>query len=298
MVAVDLVGPSRVGSHGRVAQTGADPDPAATSDVAAAQGAGDQRHQSVQRQIGDGHHGQGRGQSGAGNQVEGAVAEKGVGVGIEDHRKKPPVHGLFFGVADAEGGPASIHSSQPRAGRGVDEQRMAGPPLPWSAPFHLGHHGGVEPDPAMEKEVSSVHRTEPDLSDARPVESIEQSGHGVDRIVGKTQNAGEDVGAPAGEDGQGCAGSGQAVGRLVEGAVTTQDHHDVDAVSRRRSGQPAGVAPALGLDQCHLVVGRQRLADDHPAAAGDRRRGRIHDEQDPQRPLPSISPPGGGRREL
>ena len=97
-------------------------------------------------------------------------------------------------------------------------------------------------------------------------EAVEEGAGRLDRVVGQPDRAGEDVGRAAGQGGERGVGAGQAVGRLVEGAVAAEHDDDVDAVAGRALGQAGGVVAAVGLGDGDVVVGRQRLLDDDPAA--------------------------------
>ena len=92
--------------------------------------------------------------------------------------------------------------------------------------------------------------------------------------------AGVDVRGAPGEGRDRGVGAHEAVGRLVERAVAGEHRDHLDALGRRAPGQARRVAPAGRLDHLEVVVGAQRLLDDHPAAGRHRRRGGVDDEQD------------------
>ena len=85
----------------------------------------------------------------------------------------------------------------------------------------------------MEEEVAPVDLPQAHVVDLLGGESVEQGAGGLDGVVRQPDRAGEHVGRPAGEGGQGGLGARQAVGGLVQRAVAAErDHHDVVAVAR------------------------------------------------------------------
>ena len=228
-------------------------------------------------------HGDGRQapvERGLGRQVERPVAQVRVGVGVEDDGQVPVVDHRPVGMVHGQAGPAAVEVADPGVEPGVHEQRVPGVALEPRAPLDLLDHRGVEPDAGVEQEVAAVDRAQPDPADRPPRQRVEQHAGGLDRVVGQSDRAGEHVGRPARQGREGAAGPGQPVGRLVERAVSAEHHDHVDARRGRALGEPGGVAPPAGLGQGHVVVGRQRLADDHTAAGRHRRGVGVHQEDD------------------
>ena len=73
---------------------------------------------------------------------------------------------------------------------------------------------------------------------------------------------------PPGSGGQGGVGAGEAVGRLVQGAVAAEHDDDVDAVGGRALGQAGGVAAAVGLGHASTSWSADSALLDHDPAAG------------------------------
>jgi hypothetical protein len=148
---------------------------------------------------------------------------------------------------------------------------MARVPLQRGAALHLRDHGGVEPHADVEEEVPAVHRAEADAAARVAIERSEQLARGLDGVVGHADGAREHVGRPARHHTQRGARPRQAVGRLVQRAVTSEDHHGVDVTGGGVLGQPERVPAPARLGDGDVVVGRERLAD-HDARPGRHRR--------------------------
>ncbi len=147
---------------------------------------------------------------------------------------------------------------------------MTGPALPRTAALHVLHHRSVEAHPTVKQEVPASGDPEPDPAHSGAVEGVEQPAGRVDRVVGHADDAGEHVGAPAGERGQCRISARQAVGGLIQRAIAAKHYHKVGAVGGCGARQEHGVAPPGSLRERHFVIGRQRLLDHHPAPCGYR----------------------------
>src|SRR5918994_5203783 len=139
---------------------------------------------------------------------------------------------------------------------------------------------GVEAHAGVEQEVAPVDRPQADAADRTVRQRVEQHAGRLDRVVGQPDRAGEHVGRAARQRRERAPGSGEAVGRLVEGAVPAEHHHHVDAGGGGTLCEPGGMTPPARLGHGHLVVGRQPLADHDPAARRHRRRRGVDQQED------------------
>ena len=108
-------------------------------------------------------------------------------------------------------------------------------------------------------------------------------------ITLEREGAGEDGGAARGDDREGRQigvdpGVQEPVDDLVDGAVTAEGHHDVEAVVGRLGGKLDSVAAVGGLDHVELHLAGQRVRK-HVARLGARGgRFGVHDEESPHSP--------------
>jgi hypothetical protein len=105
---------------------------------------------------------------------------------------------------------------------------------------------------------------------------------GLDRIVGQTERAGEDVGRAAGKHPERGVGAGDPGGHFVEGAIAPEADHDVEASTGGVVREPGGVSPAVGLDDLDVVAPAEAAMHDHGVARRHRRCEGIDHQQDPQ----------------
>ena len=124
----------------------------------------------------------------------------------------------------------------------------------------------------MEQEVPAVDRAEGDPARRAAGQGAEQLAGGLDRILGRPDGAGEHVRRAARQRGQRGRAPGQAVGGLVQRAVTAEDDDRVEVLGGGVLGQPGGMAAPARFRHLDVVVGGQRLADDDAGAGGDGRR--------------------------
>ena len=115
----------------------------------------------------------------------------------------------------------------------------------------------------------------------------------VDRVGREAERARVHVGGAAGQRRERGVGVQEPVGGFVERAVAGEHDHDVEAVVRGGVGEAGRVTAARGLRDLDVVLGREQLADHHPLAGRDRRRGRVDEEQDPHRRRVAVRPPVG-----
>ena len=64
--------------------------------------------------------------------------------------------------------------------------------------------------------------------------------------------------------------AGQAVGGLIEGAVTSEDYGCVQSVGRRTLCQPSGMASSVCLFEYNVVVRRKCFVYHDPSAGGNK----------------------------
>ena len=176
---------------------------------------------------------------------------------------------------------AAVVAGEPGPQRGVDEERMAHPPLDGGPLLHLPHDRGVEADARVEAEVAAVDHAESDPADVPLLErGNEEPGRG-DGVVGKADAAGEHVGGPARQHGECGATVGDARCDLVQRAVPAEGDDHIDAAAGRVLGEAGGVTPPAGLHDLHVVALRQHLVDHDGVAGRDRGREGVDDEEQP-----------------
>ena len=167
---------------------------------------------------------------------------------------------------------------------------MIRPSLERSAPLHFGDNRGVESDADMEEEMAPVDDPQSDAPNGVECERIQQDHRRLDRIIGESEGAGEDIRRAAGQWGESRVGSGQTVGRFIEGSVATKDCDDIESVGRPLPGKVGGMPAVGGFGHGDLMIGTERFGDHDPTAGGDRRCGGIDDQQESHR----ISDGSGG----
>ena len=148
---------------------------------------------------------------------------------------------------------------------------LTGPP----AALDPAHHVGVEAEAGVDGEVPVAGQPEPDPAGAAGAQRFEDGAGRVERVRRQPDCSDEDVGGPAGDDGQGRhvrprAVGQQAVDDLVDGAVAAEGDDHVDAVPGGAHGERGGVATVAGLLHLDLQLAAQRALEHLPAA---RRRG-------------------------
>ena len=190
---------------------------------------------------------------------------------------------LPVGVDETQRRVGAVDAPDPGVDGGVHEEWVAGPALPGTSAFDLFDHCGIEADAAVEKEVAPLDPSETDAIDVAGVEGLEQHVDRVDAVVREAEDSGEDVGGAPGEGGECSVRAGEAVGCLVERAVTAEHDDQVVALPGGRLGETGGVAPPAGFGEGDVVVGGQRLVDHDPSSGGDRGGHGVHDEQNPHR---------------
>ena len=168
--------------------------------------------------------------------------------------------------------------------RGGDVQRVGEVALELAVPLDPADDRGVETDAGVEEERSAVHETDTDpLGRAAPERPEELAGR-VDGVRREAERARVHVRGAARQRCERRVGVEQTVGGLVQGSVTCEHDHDVEAVVRGRVREPGRVAAPRGLGDLDLVLGGQELADHDALAGRHRRRGGVDEEQDPHGP--------------
>ena len=158
------------------------------------------------------------------------------------------------------------------------EKRVIRPTLQGAPSFDFSDNRGVKADADMESEVAIVDGAKSDALDGVVRERIEQHPGCLDGIVGESKGSRKDVGGATGNGGQCGRRAGQAVGRLVERAIASEDHDHIGTVGGSGGGEARRMAPAGGLRDGDGMVGSEGFGDDHPSPGGDRR-GRWIDDQ-------------------
>ena len=188
---------------------------------------------------------------GVGGQVERDPAQVGVRVRVHDdasrRRRRWSVAPGAVAEVQGEVGPAQVEVAGEGGEGGVDEGGLAQLVLERRPPLDLGHHRGVEAEAGVEEEPAAVDHAQGHAPDGAGGQRACRAGPPpCPAFVGHADGAGEDVGRPAGQGGHGGVGADQAVGRLVEGAVAPEDHHDVGPGGGGLGGQGGGVVAAGG----------------------------------------------------
>ncbi len=137
---------------------------------------------------------------GVGAEVEGAVAEVRVGAGVEHDGEVAVRHGRpVVGQLHREVGLRPVVLREPRPEGGVDEERVAHPPLDRGALLDLPDDRGVVADTGVEAEVAAVDHAQPDPAEVALLEGRDELLGRGDGIVGEPDAPGEHVGRAAGQ---------------------------------------------------------------------------------------------------
>jgi hypothetical protein len=219
------------------------------------------------------------------------AAEIGVRIGLRHDREASPFDGFPRVELDLDPGVASFLANE-RLDRSGNVQRMRHVALELAVALHAPDHGGVEADAGVEQERTTVRTTDADALRRPPGEGREQDVGGIERVVRVAERARVHVRRSPGKGSERGRGVEQAVGRLVERAVAGQDRDDIEPVVGRREREPCRVAAARGFRHLDVVLAGEQLANHHPLARGDRRRGRVDEQQDAH----ESRVPGGARR--
>ena len=169
-------------------------------------------------------------------QVERAVAEVRVRVGVEHDREEAVVDRARRRSSTRKCGSLAVVAAGPRRQRGRDEQRMAEPALPRRPLLDRLDDGGVVADARVEAEEATVDPAQADRAEVAGVDAVGEVLGGGDGIVGQPDRAGEDVGRPARQHAERGVAAGDAGRHLVERAVAPE----ADRRRRRRAGRRRG----------------------------------------------------------
>ena len=140
-------------------------------------------------------------------------------------------------------------------------------------------HGGIDAGTAGEDEVAVVDQTEVDLPGAEVVGQRQQVLGRVDHVVGDAERAADHVGIAAGQEGHRDVSAGEAVDDLVDGAVTTEGHHQVVTAVLGVAADLGRVVLALGCLDLDLETPLEGIDDQVLEAVRDGRRIRVDDDQ-------------------
>ena len=142
------------------------------------------------------------------------------------------------------------------------------------------HRSGVHAGAAVDREVAAV-RTPEVQAERLVVERLrDQDARGLDRVGRQVERPRQDVRGASRDDAERGLGPGEGIDGLVDGPVTREDDHEVDALLDGLSGELVRVAALLRLGDLQPEVGGQRLLDDREGGLGHRPRDGIDDEQD------------------
>ena len=118
-----------------------------------------------------------------------------------------------------------------------------------------------------------------------PVGHVQEVFGGVDDVGRDPEQFRHDVVRAAGQARERRVRSGQAVGRLVHGAVPAERHHHVVVLGGGVATQFDRVALGLGVDRRDVVAALQRIQDEALEPVGHLRRDRVDDHEHPLRTL-------------
>src|SRR5260370_13962626 len=163
MIAVDLVGHGAQAAYTKGAQLVVEGHPAPTAHrLSVAECRTDDAEHRHEPERAEGREGEWRVEPETGRQVEWAVAEKGVRIGVLADGEVAVRDGGPVLELNGQPGRAAVVVAEPRGESGVDEQRMPGPPFEAAAPLDLLDDGRIEPDTDGKQEVPPVDRSQPD----------------------------------------------------------------------------------------------------------------------------------------
>ena len=194
--------------------------------------------------------------------------------------------GLLAGHLEGQRRMTTVHRQEAAYGRAAVADRRRGPAF-LARDLDPSYGVGVDPEARREGEPSVVDPTETDPAAPTCTQRVQQLAGRHDRVAGDAQGAAEHVRAATGHDRERRrvrvrtrprAAAEQAVDDLVDRAVATEHHHEVDAGLGGLGAELDRMAAMGGLDDVELQVAAERPGQNVALTLGGRGRLGVDDQ--------------------